>query len=86
MAAAPCGRRTRRFAAGAAPPVTVIWRAAALADAPRIARHIAAEKPIAARKMGRELLFAGDSLALFLRRSRPGRELGTRQRPSRPDP
>jgi toxin ParE1/3/4 len=58
--------------------VTVIWRAAALADVARIARHIAAENPIAARKMARELL-AGDSLVLFPRRRRPGREPGTRE-------
>lgn len=59
--------------------MTVIWRAAALADVARIARHIAAENPIAARKMARELLVAGDSLVLFPHRGRPGREPGTRE-------
>ena len=45
----------------------------------RIIRHIRAENPIAARQVGRELVLAGDSLALFPRRGRPGRIAGTRE-------
>ena len=57
----------------------VIWRAKALADVGRIVRHIATENPVAARQVGRELLLAGDSLVMFPRRGRPGRQAGTRE-------
>jgi plasmid stabilization system protein ParE len=43
----------------------VIWRAKALTDVGRIVRHIAEDNPVAARRIGRELLLAGDSLELF---------------------
>lgn len=59
--------------------MTVSWRAAALADVARIARHIAAENPLAARRAARELLLAGDSLEVFPRRGRPGHVAGTRE-------
>jgi plasmid stabilization system protein ParE len=59
--------------------MTVVWRESALADVARIIRHIAAENPIAARHVARELALAGDSLALFPRRGRPGRVHDTRE-------
>jgi addiction module RelE/StbE family toxin len=57
----------------------VVWRARALTDVGRIIRHIAADNPVAARLVGRELLLAGDSLTIFPRRGRPGRQAGTRE-------
>ncbi len=57
----------------------VVWRAKALADVGRIVRYIAADNPVAARKLGRELLLAGDSLVMFPHRGRPGRQAGTRE-------
>jgi toxin ParE1/3/4 len=59
--------------------LTVAWRVRALDDIHRIVRHIAADNPVAAKRVGRELLLAGDSLAMFPRRGRPGREPGTRE-------
>jgi plasmid stabilization system protein ParE len=59
--------------------VTVNWRPAALSDVARIARHIAFENPIAAGRVARELLLAGDSLEIFPRRGRPGDVPGTRE-------
>lgn len=57
----------------------VRWRVRALADIGRIARHIATDNPIAAARVTRELLVAGDSLAVFPRRGRPGMQDGTRE-------
>jgi len=57
----------------------VVWRARALADIGRIVRYIATDNPIAARRVGRELLLAGDSLVTFPRRGRPGRQPSTRE-------
>ena len=57
----------------------VSWRTAALADIERIARRIAAENPLAAQRVVRELLLAGDSLEAFPRRGRPGLAAGTRE-------
>jgi addiction module RelE/StbE family toxin len=57
----------------------VVWRARALADVSRIVRFIATDNPVAARRVGQELLVAGDSLVLFPRRGRPGRQAGTRE-------
>jgi toxin ParE1/3/4 len=37
------------------------------------------ENPIAARRAAREILLAGDSLAIFPRRGRAGRIAGTRE-------
>jgi plasmid stabilization system protein ParE len=59
--------------------VSVFWQAAARADVVRLVRYIAEENPFAARKVGRELILAGDSLAVFPRRGRPGRIPGTRE-------
>ena len=59
--------------------MAVIWRARALADIGRIVRYIATDNPIAARRVGRELLLAGDSLTMFPRRGRRGRQPGTRE-------
>ena len=57
----------------------VVWRAKALANVGRIVRYIAADNPVAARLVGRELLLAGDSLVMFPRRGRPGRQAETRE-------
>ena len=50
-----------------------------MADLARVITHVAAENPIAARRLGRELLLAGDSLAIFPGRGRRGRHPGTRE-------
>ena len=57
----------------------VVWRAKALADIGRIVRYIATDNPVAAKRVGRELLLAGDSLVMFPSRGRPGRQAGTRE-------
>jgi toxin ParE1/3/4 len=57
----------------------VEWRPAAFADLARIIAHIRTENPIAARRVGREILLAGDSLSIFPRRGRRGRIPGTRE-------
>lgn len=57
----------------------VVWRTRALADVGRIVRHIATDNPVAAAQVGRELLLAGDSLVMFPRRGRPGRQTETRE-------
>jgi plasmid stabilization system protein ParE len=59
--------------------LAVVWRARALADIGRIVRYIATDNPIAAKRVGRELLLAGDSLVTFPRRGRNGRQPGTRE-------
>jgi len=59
--------------------VPVVWRARALADVGRIVRYIASDNPAAAKRVGREILLAGDSLEIFPRRGRPGRLSGTRE-------
>jgi len=51
--------------------VAVVWAPQAIDDIARITRHIAAENPVAAVRVARELLIAGDSLAVFSRRGRP---------------
>lgn len=57
----------------------VQWLAAARNDVALIARHIAEENPRAAMRITRELLLAGDSLALFPHRGRLGLAAGTRE-------
>lgn len=47
--------------------MTVVWQAAARADVIRLVRYIAEENPIAARKVARVLILAGDSFAVFPR-------------------
>ena len=79
MAAAARPRRVRCSAARAALSVSVVWRAKALTDVGRIVRYIAAGNPVAARRVGRELLLAGDSLEMFPRPGRPGGQPGTRE-------
>lgn len=59
--------------------MSVSWKPAARADIVRIMGHIAAENPIAARRVARELVLAGDSLAVFPRRGRAGSTAGTRE-------
>jgi toxin ParE1/3/4 len=51
---------------------SVVWSPQALDDVARIAAYIATENPIAAARVARELLLAGDSLAIFPRRGRLG--------------
>ncbi len=50
---------------------SVVWSPQALGDVARIAAYIAAENPVAAARVARELLVAGDSLVVFPRRGRP---------------
>lgn len=57
----------------------VIWAPQALADVSRITAYIAAENPVAATRVARELLLAGDSLAMFPRRGRPSLALPGRR-------
>ena len=57
----------------------VVWSTQALGDVARIAAYIAAENPIAAARVARELLLPGDSLAIFPRRGRPGSLPGRRE-------
>ena len=57
----------------------VLWRRSAFADLSRIVASIREQNPIAAQRIGQELLLAGDSLALFPKRGRRGRVPGTRE-------
>jgi plasmid stabilization system protein ParE len=59
--------------------VTVTWREDATTDVHRILANIQTENPIAARRVARELFLAGNSLAVFPRRGRPGRIADTRE-------
>jgi addiction module RelE/StbE family toxin len=59
--------------------VAVVWAPQAIEDIARITRYIAAENPVAAARVARELLVAGDSLAVFPRRGRPGSLPGRRE-------
>jgi plasmid stabilization system protein ParE len=57
----------------------VRWLASARGDIHHIATRIAEENPRAATRIAEELLFAGDSLALFPERCRAGLAAGTRE-------
>ncbi len=57
----------------------VVWRASALADVGRMVHYIDSDNPVAAKRVGRELLLAGDSFMIFPRRGRPGGLDGTRE-------
>lgn len=57
----------------------VHWLASARNDVIRLTGHIAEENPYAATRIARELLLAGDSLALFPHRGRMGLVPGTRE-------
>ena len=57
----------------------VRWLEDALADVRAIHRHIAAENPQAAAYVVRRIRQAGDKLATFGDRGRPGRWPGTRE-------
>jgi addiction module RelE/StbE family toxin len=59
--------------------VKVIWRATAHADLLRIFDYIAHDNPLAAQRLARELVAAGDSLEQFPDRGRPGLLSGTRE-------
>jgi toxin ParE1/3/4 len=61
--------------------VRVLWQAAALADIRRIVDYIAADNIAAARRIGQELILAGDSLEMFPHRGRLGVVEGTRELP-----
>jgi addiction module RelE/StbE family toxin len=52
--------------------VPVVWAPQAIEDIARITRYIAAENPVAAARVARELLVSGDSLVTFPARGRPG--------------
>jgi plasmid stabilization system protein ParE len=58
---------------------SVVWSPRALGDEARIAAYIAAENPVAAARVARELLVAGDSLVVFPRRGRPTSLPGRRE-------
>jgi addiction module RelE/StbE family toxin len=58
---------------------TVVWSRQALNDVARIAGYIANDNPVAAARVARELLIAGDSLAVFPRRGRPSSLPGRRE-------
>ncbi len=58
---------------------SVVWSPQAVGDVARIAAYIAAENPVAAAKVAREILVAGDSLAVFPRRGRPASLPGRRE-------
>ena len=59
--------------------MAVVWAPQAIDDIARITRHIAAENPVAAVRVVRELVIAGDSLAVFSRRGRPSSLAGHRE-------
>jgi len=48
-------------------------------DIARVADYIASENPVAAARIARELILAGDSLAVFPRRGRPSKIPGRRE-------
>lgn len=57
----------------------VVWSARSLADRRGIGAHLAAESPAMALRVVEELVVAGDSLADFPHRGRPGLSAGTRE-------
>ncbi len=59
--------------------MAVVWRTKALADIARITAYIAADNPVAAARIARARLLAGDNLTLFPRRGRPGRHPNIRE-------
>ena len=59
--------------------MNVEWQAAASADVQRIVSYISAENPVAAQRIARGLILAGDSLELFPMRGRSGVVPGTRE-------
>lgn len=57
----------------------VVWTAGALRDLGAIRAYLQPFNPVAARRIARALLLAGDSLSLFPSRGRVGLEPGTRE-------
>jgi addiction module RelE/StbE family toxin len=57
----------------------VTWSSAAYRDLGRITEYLGGRNPAAALRMAEALIAAGDSLATFPRRGRPGRAKGTRE-------
>ena len=51
----------------------VVWRDGARADIIRIIAYIQLQNPVAAQRVAREILLAGDGLAIFPLRGRSGR-------------
>jgi toxin ParE1/3/4 len=65
--------------AGPEAAVRVRWTTPALADVEAHHDYLAAFNPAAARRVAGALRSAGDTLARFPHRGRPGREPGTRE-------
>jgi len=59
--------------------LSVVWRKSAVRDIRRISAYIALENPLAAQRVLRELVVAGDSLGTFPLRGRRGLAPGTRE-------
>jgi plasmid stabilization system protein ParE len=59
--------------------VIVRWSGAAVTDLKLITAHISVENPLAARRVARSLVLAGDSLEISPRRGRVGPVFGTRE-------
>jgi plasmid stabilization system protein ParE len=59
--------------------VKVEWRPNVLADRDAIIRYLEPLNPLAAANLLRALVLAGDSLALFPQRGRPGLAVATRE-------
>jgi len=57
--------------------VNVVWRDDARADVVRIIEYIQLQNPVAAQRVAREILLAGDGLAIFPFRGHTGRVGGT---------
>jgi plasmid stabilization system protein ParE len=65
MVAGIAAGKSRRQAAGFPQALIAVWRDNARADIIRIIEHIRLENPIAARRVGREILLAADSITIF---------------------
>ena len=59
--------------------LSVIWSDEAIRDIEHVVAYLAPLNPLAARTLARDLFIAGDSLATFPHRGRPGRADGTRE-------
>jgi toxin ParE1/3/4 len=57
----------------------VVWTLRALRDIHQIRSYLDPLNPAAARRLAEDLVLAGDSLATFSKRGRPGRVAGTRE-------
>ncbi len=59
--------------------MSVIWSDEAIQDIEHVVAYLAPLNQLAARTLARDLFIAGDSLATFPHRRRPGRAEGTRE-------